>query len=80
MFYGEISRRVHGYQCDILITLRENHKEDKLLGLRDDLLAFLGRNQGNSTRRDCLRYLVQFLIQINNKTMRLRIIYNMKFP
>jgi len=62
------------------VAVRENHEEDKLPHLRDDLPALLGEDQGNSTRWDCLGYPVQFLIQNNNSTMRPRIIYNMTFP
>jgi hypothetical protein len=40
----------------IFLTLRANHEEDKILGLRDDLPVLLGRDQGNSTRWDCLEY------------------------
>jgi hypothetical protein len=57
-----------------------NHKEEKFLGLRDELPALLGRDQGNNTRRDFLGYPVQFLVQSNNNTMRPRLIYNMMFP
>jgi hypothetical protein len=64
----------------LFLTLRENHEEDKFLGLRDDLPALLGRDQGNSTRRDCLGYPVQFHVQSNNNTTRPRLIYNMTFP
>jgi hypothetical protein len=62
------------------LTLRANHKEDKFPGLRDDLLAFLGKDQGNSTRKDCLGYPEQFHEQINYNTTRPRLIYNMMFP
>jgi hypothetical protein len=62
-----------------------NHSErksevEKFLGLRDDLPTFLGRDQRNSTRRDCLEYPVLFPIQCNNNTTRPRHIYNMMFP
>jgi hypothetical protein len=40
----------------ISLTLRVNHEEDKLPGLRDDLPALLGRDQGNNTRWDYLGY------------------------
>jgi hypothetical protein len=73
-------RRDPGCGCDLLLILRENHEEDKIPRLRDDLPALLGRDQGNSTRWDCLRYPVQFPIQSNNNTMRPRLIYNMMFP
>jgi hypothetical protein len=62
------------------LTLRANHEEEKFPSLRDVLPALLGRDQGNITRRDCLRYLVQFPIQSNNNTTRPRLIYNMTFP
>jgi hypothetical protein len=58
---GEIGRRGPGCGCDLSLTLRENHEEEKFPSLRDDLPALLGRDQGNSTRRDCLGYPVQFL-------------------
>jgi hypothetical protein len=77
---GEVSHRDPRSGCDISLILRENHKDDKLPHLRDDLPAFLIRDQGNNTRWDFLRYLVQFPIQSNNKTTRPRIIYNMTFP
>jgi hypothetical protein len=57
-----------------------NHEEDKFPSLRDDLLALLGKYQGNTTRRDCLGYLVQFPVQINNNTTRPRLVYRMRFP
>jgi hypothetical protein len=66
---------------DVLsVILRANHEEGKLPHLRDDLPAFLSRDQGNNTRWDCLRYPVQFHVQSNNNTTRPRIIYNMTFP
>jgi hypothetical protein len=49
-------------------------------GLRDDLPTFLGRDQGNNTRWDCLGYPIQFPVQSNNNTVRPRLIYNMTFP
>jgi hypothetical protein len=71
-----------GHICDykLSLTLRVNHKEDKLPILRDDLPALLGRDQGNGSRRDYLGNPVQFLIQSNNNTARPRLIYNMIFP
>jgi hypothetical protein len=54
-----------------------NHEEEKLPGLRDDLPAFLGRDQGNGTRWDYLGYPVRFPVQSNNNTARPRLIYNM---
>jgi hypothetical protein len=33
-----------------------NHEEEKLSYMRDDLLALLGRNQGNGCRWDYLEY------------------------
>jgi hypothetical protein len=80
LFCGEIGRRGPGYGYDISLTLRENHEEDKFIGLRDDLPALIGRDQGNNTRRDYLGNPIQFPIQSNNKTTRSRIIYNMTFP
>jgi hypothetical protein len=64
----------------LFLTLRENHEEEKLLDLRDDLPALLGRDQGNNTRWDCLGHPAKFLVQSNNNTVRPRLIYNMKFP
>jgi hypothetical protein len=80
MLCGEVDRGDPGCGCDISLILRENHEEDKLPLLRDDLPAFLGRDQGNSPRWDCLRYPIQFLVQSNNNTARPRLIYNMAFP
>jgi hypothetical protein len=80
MLCGEIGRGGPGCGCDLSLTLRANHEEEKFLGLRDDLLALLGKDQGNITRRDCLGYPVQFLVQSNNNTTRPRLIYNMTFP
>jgi hypothetical protein len=77
---GEIDHRGPGCGCNISLTLRANHKEDKFLDLRDDLPTLLGRDQENSTRRDCLRYPAQFLVQSNNNTMKPRLIYNMIVP
>jgi hypothetical protein len=79
MLCEEVGRREPGCGYDLLLILRANHKEDKHRHLRDELLAFLGKDQGNSTRWDYLRYPVQFLVQINNNTTRPRLIYNMKF-
>jgi hypothetical protein len=62
------------------LILRVNHEEDKLPRLRDDLPALLSRDQGNSTRWDCLGYPIQFPVQSNNNTTRPRLIYNMMFP
>jgi hypothetical protein len=36
---GEIGCEVLGCGCDISLTLRGNHKEDKFISLRDDLPA-----------------------------------------
>jgi len=66
--------------CDLSLILIENHEEEKLPLLRDDLPAFLSRDQGNSTRWDCLGYHVQFPVQSNNNTTRPILIYNMTFP
>jgi hypothetical protein len=43
----------------IFLTLKENNEEDKLIGIIYDLVALLGRDQGNGTRWDYLGYLVQ---------------------
>jgi hypothetical protein len=77
---GEIDRRDPGCGCDLSLTLRENHEEDKLPHLRDDLSTFLSIDQGNSTRWNYLGYPIQFLVQSNNNTTRPRLIYNMTFP
>jgi hypothetical protein len=53
---GEIDNRGFGCGYDISLSLRENHEEEKFLCLRDDLPAFLGRDQGKSARMDYLRY------------------------
>jgi hypothetical protein len=81
-FFYCVERLAGGPGCgfDISLNLRVNHEEDKFPGLRDDLPTLLGRDQGNSSRRDCLGYLVQFSVQSNNNTMRPRLIYNMTFP
>jgi hypothetical protein len=42
--------------ASIFLTLKENQEEEKLPGLRDELLALLGRDQGNKTRWECLKY------------------------
>jgi hypothetical protein len=75
---GEISFPGCGY--DLSITLSENHKEEKILDLRDELPAFLGRDQGNKTRRDYLGYPLKFRVQSDNNTMRPRLVYNTTFP
>jgi hypothetical protein len=80
MFCGEIGHRGPGCGYDLSLTLRVNHKEDKFMSLRDDLHALLGRDQGNSTKRDCLGYPVQFHVQSNNNTKSPRLIYIMTFP
>jgi hypothetical protein len=77
---GEINYRGHGRGFNLSLTLRANHEEGKLPGLRDDLPALLCRDQGNDNRWDYLMYPVQFLLQSNNTTARPRIIYNMMFP
>jgi hypothetical protein len=80
MLHGEVDREGHGCGCNLSLTLRENHEEDKILGLRNDLLSLLGRDQGNNTRWDYLGYPVQFHVQSNNNIVRPRLIYNMMFP
>jgi hypothetical protein len=79
MFSGEVGYEGHGCGYNLSLTLRVNHEEDKLLGLINDLLAFLRRDQGNNTRWDYPEYPVQFHVQINNNIVRPRLIYNMKF-
>jgi hypothetical protein len=78
--HGEINYIGHGCGYNLSLTLRVNHEEEKILGLRDDLPALLGRDQGNGHRWDYLGYPVQFPVQINNKTTMPRLIYNMKLP
>jgi hypothetical protein len=70
----------HECGCNISLTLRENHKEEKLPILINDLPALLGKDQGNSTRWDYLGYPVQFHVQSNNDIAMPRLIYIMMFP
>jgi hypothetical protein len=77
---GEVGHRDLGCGYDLFLILRVNHEEEKIPRLGDGLLSFLGRGQGNNSRRDYLRYLAQFPIQINNNTTRPRLIYNMMLP
>jgi hypothetical protein len=63
-----------------MLTLRDNHEEEKLPYLRDELPSLLDRDQGNGSRWDYLGYPVQFPIQGNNNTARPRLIHNMMFP
>jgi hypothetical protein len=44
LLYGEIGCKGLGCGCDISLTLRENHEEEKFLHLRDDLPTLLGRD------------------------------------
>jgi hypothetical protein len=53
---GEVERKDLRCGCNLSLTLKANHKEDKLPGLRDDLPALLGRDQGKNTRWDYLGY------------------------
>jgi hypothetical protein len=80
MLCGDINRGGPGCGYNISLTLRQNHEDDKFPSLSDELPAFLGRDQGNSTRWDYLEYPIQFPIQSNNNTTRPRIIYSMMFP
>jgi hypothetical protein len=48
--------------------------------MRDYLSSLLGRDQGNNTVWDYLRYPVQFIVQSNNNIARPRLIYGMVFP
>jgi hypothetical protein len=41
MSRGEVDHGGHGCGCNLLITLRANHEEDKILSLRNDLLHCL---------------------------------------
>ena len=68
MLCGEVGHVGLGCGYDISLTLRANHEEDKLPNLRDELSAFLGRDQENNTRWDYLGYPVQFHVQSNNNT------------
>jgi hypothetical protein len=79
LLFGGVGREGLGCGYNISLALRENHEEDKLPGLRDDLPALLGKDQGNITRWDWLGYPVQFHVQRNNNTTRPRLIYNMTF-
>jgi hypothetical protein len=80
LFCGEFNHEGHGRECNLSLTLRENHEEDIILGLINDLHALLGRDKGNKTRWEYLGYPVQFPTQSNNNTARPRIICNMTFP
>jgi hypothetical protein len=53
---GEVGHGGPGCGCNLSFTLRENHEEENLPSMRDDLPTLLGIDQGNSTRWDCLRY------------------------
>jgi hypothetical protein len=77
---GEVGCGGPGCGYDLSLTLKANHEEDKLPRLRDDLPALLGRDQGNNTRWECLRYPINFLFQSNNNIARPRLIYNMMLP
>jgi hypothetical protein len=70
-----------GPECgwDLSLALRANYEEEKFPCLGDDLPTLLGRDQRNSTRRNCLGYPVKFPVQSNNKNKRPRLIYNMMF-
>jgi hypothetical protein len=54
MLCGVTCHGGHRCGCNIPLTLSENHEEDKLHGLRDDLPALLGRDQKNGGRWDYL--------------------------
>jgi hypothetical protein len=75
-----IGRGGHRCGCNLSLTLRLNHEEDKLSGLKNDLPALLGRDKGNTTIWDYPRDPIQFPVQINNNTTRTRLIYSMTFP
>jgi hypothetical protein len=77
---GEFDCRGHGCGYNLPLTLRVNHREDKIIDLRDDLPALIGKDKGNGSRWDYLGYPVQFPFQSYNNTMRPRLIYNMTFP
>jgi hypothetical protein len=77
---GEVNHRGHGCGCNISLTLRANHEEDKLPSIRNYVLALVGRYQENGTRWDYLGYIVQIHAQSNNNIVRPRLIYNMMFP
>jgi hypothetical protein len=61
---GEIGRRGPGCGCDLSLTLRANHEEDKFPGLRDDLPALLGRDQENNTGGTASGILYNFLFKV----------------
>jgi hypothetical protein len=42
--------RGHGYGYNLMFTLRENHEEEKFLGLGNDPPAFLRKYQRNNSR------------------------------
>jgi hypothetical protein len=74
MLCGEIDCGGPICGCDISLTVRGNNEEEKFCYLRDHLPAFLDRYQRNNTRRDFLRYPIQFPVQSNNNTMMPRLI------
>jgi hypothetical protein len=47
---GEIDREGHGCGYNLLLTLIVNHKEEKLLDIRDELPALLDGDEGNGSR------------------------------
>jgi hypothetical protein len=74
LLHGEASHELHGCECNLLLTLRENQKEEKLPVLRNYLSTLLDRDKGNNTMWDDLRYPIQFHVQSNNNTVMPRII------
>jgi hypothetical protein len=57
-----------------MFTLRENHEEDKFLGLENDLPTFISRDQRKIDRWSYLWYPVQLFTQSNNNIARYRLI------
>jgi hypothetical protein len=70
MLHGEVGHGGHGCGYNLSLTLRVNHEEDEPPGLRNEILSWLGKDQGNNTRWDYLRNPVQFPVQSNNNTVR----------
>jgi hypothetical protein len=72
--------RGHGFSCNLIFTFKENHEEDKFLGLVNYLPTFLNRDEINGGRWSYLWYNVKLSTQRNNTTVRYKLIYNMLFP
>jgi hypothetical protein len=61
---GEVGHKDPQCGHNVSLILRENHEEDKLFHLRDDLPALLGRDKGNRNRWDCIWFLYNFLFKV----------------